>query len=309
MKRICRAAILFSVVFVAEPLCCREPSFPVVGYLPQYRMATWSQETGPLTDLMYFGISVPENGEFASDEIPADHLTTLRKIKRRRKLRILLTVGGWNKSQGFPAMTSDADRRSRFILAARMFCQKNHFDGIDYDWEHPEGPEQMSAMVALLKETHREFAPHKLLVTMAQAGWQNFGQAAYDAVDRVHLMAYDHDFPQATMDKSRADVTRLAEYGCPKQKIILGLPFYGRNINGEPKTYAELTAAARAEIKGDDFKGYAFNGPATIAGKVRYARQSNLGGVMIWEIGQDSNGPRSLLKTIEREVKQERVQQ
>ena len=41
-----------------------------------------------------------------------------------------------------------------------------------------------------------------------------------------------------------------------------------------------------------------YNGVDTIAAKTRYARE-NLGGIMIWELTQDTSDPdRSLLRTI-----------
>ena len=41
-----------------------------------------------------------------------------------------------------------------------------------------------------------------------------------------------------------------------------------------------------------------FNGPETIAKKTRYAIEAGLGGVMIWELGQDAEGEASLLQAI-----------
>lgn len=78
------------------------------------------------------------------------------------------------------------------------------------------------------------------LLTIAQAGWQRLGSRVYDSVDRVHLMAYDHDFPQATFEKSKEDVDRVMRDGCPARKLILGLPFYGRDQQRDAMTYADM---------------------------------------------------------------------
>jgi hypothetical protein len=55
---------------------------------------------------------------------------------------------------------------------------------------------------------------------------------------------------------------------------------------------------------GDEVAGYFFNGPDTIRRKVRMARAAGLGGVMIWEVGQDFHpaDERSLLRAIADEV-------
>jgi len=44
--------------------------------------------------------------------------------------------------------------------------------------------------------------------------------------------------------------------------------------------------------------GIYFNGPATIRQKTQQAIESGIGGVMIWEIGQDRPGENSLLNNI-----------
>ena len=216
---------------------------------------------------------------------------------------MLFTVGGWNKSEGFAALAGDAQLRTEFIHDAREFCRLNGFEGIDYDWEHPEGAEQIRAFGKLLADTHADFAKHGLIVTIAQAGWQSLGMKAYQSVDRVHLMAYDHDFPQATFDKAKADVNRLVEAGCPRNKIVLGLPFYGRNKEGEAKTFAQLAESSSFDADVSVVDGYAFNGPTLIARKVQLAKEERLAGVMIWELAQDTRGSRSLLKVLEDSLK------
>jgi GH18 family chitinase len=300
--------LLTSITLLLLGFCCRqapadEPKFVVAGYLPDYRVSEWSNETGPVTDLILFGMSAPASGVFDSSAIAKKHITTVRESKTKSKCRLLFTVGGWNKSGGFAVLARDSQRRTKFIHDAREFCRQNGFEGIDYDWEHPEGAGQIRAFGELLAETHSEFSKHGLIVTIAQAGWQNLGMKAYQSVDRVHLMAYDHDFPQATFDKAKADVNRLVEAGCPRNKIVLGLPFYGRNKEGEAKTFAQLAESSSFNANVSVVDGFAFNGPMLIARKVRFAEEEGLAGVMIWELGQDARGSRSLLRVLENLLK------
>lgn len=274
----------------------------VVGYLPDYRLAHWKGETGPVTDLILFGMPAPKDGRFDGNAIAQKHLEAVKTIKTKAKCRLLFTVGGWEKSQGFTLLAADEERRAQFARDARDYCLKHGFDGIDYDWEHPQGADQINGYTALLKETRALFAEHKLIVTLALANWQDLGRQGYEAVDRVHLMAYDDEHPQATMEKTKADVQRLIKAGCPAGKIVVGVPCYGRNKQGQAKTYAELIEGKTVAEDVDQIDGYAFNGPATVAAKVRWARQEKLAGVMIWELGQDAPGSKSLLKVIAKEA-------
>lgn len=275
-----------------------EPARPVLaGYLPEYKLEGWSPDRKtPLTDLIYFGIVPGDDGRANVDAIPASALDKLRKAKAVSGCRVLLCAGGWNRSKGFRAMTASAAARKRFIEEAGAFCRKQGFDGIDFDWEHPEGAEEQAAYAALLKETHAAFAPEKRLVTIAIPAWVRLPKEAYEAVDRVHLMSYDQPFPQATLETLKDDVARLRRDGCPAPKIVAGVPFYGRNKAGDAKTYAELTRSGSA--KEDVVDGYALNGPETLRRKAAFVREEHLAGIMIWEITQDAP-QRSLLGVLQ----------
>lgn len=81
----------------------------------------------------------------------------------------------------------------------------------------------------------------------------------------------------------------------PANKVTLGLPFYGRRVgSGQWETYEDIHQRMRGQQKtGDqamtaDGKGKLYyNPPDTIETKVKLALQAGLGGVMIWEAGQD----------------------
>jgi chitinase len=281
----------------------RESSFSIIGYLPEYRMEKSSPEQlGPITDLIYFGIKPPANGHLPTVPVKASIIRRLQEIKRITKCRLLICVGGWGRSTGFPSLAGNKDFRGKFISNMSGYCRANGFDGIDYDWEHPKGAKEHSAYVKLLTETAKAFNKDGLIATVAQANWQDLGKEVYSAVDRVHLMSYDHEFPQATLEKSKADIKKLLGWGCPAGKIALGLPFYGRNRNRDARTYAQLIGS-RQQNDDDIIDGFAFNGRLTIRKKVQFAQEQKLNGIMIWELGQDASANNeSLLKAIHSKV-------
>ncbi|TWU04910.1 glycoside hydrolase family 18 protein [Stieleria varia] len=279
-----------------------DTDFVIVGYLPDYRVASIDPERlKPLTDLVYFSLRPTADGGLDGQNIPPATLKTLHEIKRIAKCRLLICVGGWERSDGFAEMAKSDEARRRFVAELRLFCQRNDFDGVDYDWEHPRDDGERAAYSQLIADTKEAFRQPGYSVTVAQAGWQDLGKATYAALDRVHLMSYDHDFPQATLAKATEDVERLIQWGCPAEKIAMGLPFYGRNREGAAKTYQELVILPSAKSGSDTVNGFAFNSESTVTNKVKWAADKQLAGVMIWEVGQDASDPRrSLLQAISR---------
>ena len=142
------------------------------------------------------------------------------------------------------------------------------FDGIDIDWEYPVccglggntyRPEDKENYTELLAEFRRqldEIDPGLLLTIAAPAGPHNISNHELDQiplyVDFINLMAYDFhgswdsntghlapmypasDDPFAQPGWSVDETVRTYrdEYGIPKDKLVLGLPFYGRSWSG-----------------------------------------------------------------------------
>lgn len=276
--------------------------FCVAGYLPDYRV----NEVDPaaaesLSDLIYFSIQPSAEGEVQAAKLSAATLEKLQTLKGRGKLRLLIAVGGWDRSKGFAPMATNPQTRHKFIANLTAFCRQRNFDGVDFDWEHPANRAEEEAYAALLVETSEAMHRENKIVTIAMAAWQHLEPKAFAAVDRIHLMAYDHDGRRhSTFERAQADVERLIEQGARPGKICLGLPFYGRGMDdrSQVKTYAELAAMGDLAAEVDEAAAIYFNGPATIQKKTRYARDRGLAGVMIWELGQDAAGGGSLLRAI-----------
>ena len=77
------------------------------------------------------------------------------------------------------------------------------------------------------------------------------------------------------------------------------MPLYGRDIKTrDALTYSEIVNKHHPTPETDQVGNIYFNGPDTIRRKTEYAQQSKLGGVMIWELGQDATANQSLLKVI-----------
>jgi GH18 family chitinase len=305
------ALALFALSGAPRPDCVAQStagSFAVVAYLPDYRVdAIDLARTARVTDVVYFSIEPKPSGELDLRRAPAQAIAKLRQAKQRHHTRLLVAVGGWDRSSGFKAVVSNPRARARFVANLSEFCQRYGLDGIDFDWEHPQTRQEEQAYGSLLAEVKRAFAPRGWLVTVAGAAWQNLDKGVLAAVDRVHVMAYDHgEGPHhSSFEQAQADLERLMKRGAPRAKICLGLPFYGRGTTDRRAevSYAEIVQKYRPAPDANLAGEFSFNGLATVQRKTRFALEQGLGGVMIWELGHDTSDPTSLLDAIRQVTK------
>ena len=123
---------------------------------------------------------------------------------------------------------------------------------------------------------------------------------SYDSVPGEH----------STYDFARKTVARWTSQDLPAKKLTLGVPFYARHTKtGDWKTYEELVKTLREKEsdetagfsdKVNTYNSYFFNNPQLIGKKTTYAHEKDIGGIMIWELGQDvhPSDDQSLLKAI-----------
>jgi chitinase len=275
--------------------------FRIAGYLPDYRGDGFPRESlESLTDLILFSAEPTADGSLDLSCLDSFPLAELKRRTMRGRVRLWLAIGGWERSQHFATVALDADKRREFVSACVETCLRERFDGIDLDWEHPHAAEEEQAYAVLIADLRDAFEPHGLGLSLTMAAWQQVPPEAFAAVDWVQVMSYDHPGAHSTLEQAQADVDRLLAAGVPSEKLVLGLPLYGRDRTRPERTltYAEITARAPEAAESDEWDGVSFNGPETIRRKVAFAQEAGLAGVMVWEIGQDAAGERSLLRVI-----------
>jgi chitinase len=112
----------------------------------------------------------------------------------------------------------------------------------------------------------------------------------------------------ASFDHFQAAEKYWVNRGFTKDKLVMGLPFYGYRFTsrnggqGTSSKYSEIVAAFPSLSNSDDQTPGEdlcfFNGPETIKKKTTYALENGFGGVMVWEMSQDCEGGKSLQKAI-----------
>jgi len=194
-----------------------------------------------------------------SIESPAAIQTLTALKKGDSRLKILLSVGGW-QAEGFSDAALTDSSRHAFADSAIDLLRQFSLDGIDIDWEYPGigqagikfRPEDKQNFTLLLK-TLRATLGNRYLLTIAAADHEFVENIELDRVpaylDWINLMSYDF-FNSLTattghhaglyraehaLPRDRNTDSAVSQYlaaGVPPQKIVLGVAFYGRGFAG-----------------------------------------------------------------------------
>lgn len=157
---------------------------------------------------------------------------------------------------------------------------------------------------------------HNKILTVAfpnQTKFSNVSQAALDAFDFINIMSYDATGPWSPSSPGQHSSYSFSVNGInfwknsidiPGDKLNLGVPFYGYDFISTSEvnafSYASMVDSDASYADLDNVGSAYYNGRITIRDKVNLAR-NEVGGIMIWELGQDSFDEYSLLNTIHEE--------
>ncbi|MBO4842211.1 MAG: glycoside hydrolase family 18 [Bacteroidales bacterium] len=265
-----------------------------------------------------------------------ESIVALKKMYPMLKICISFTHGvanSDNKQGGsFSALCKSESGRKAFAEDCKAFLEKYGIDGVDLDWEFPGLSWSNAAcdvscdvdnyvlLVKQLRETFGDkytisyagYCTDKAAVTGGYRYVDIKGMDKY--VDYVNIMTYDLDeapHHHSALSDTRAykdcarSVQAYLNAGVAPNKLVLGIPFYGRHswsqspttvtyksiLTMDPYKYRRNKWDATANcpyvetMGGEFFCGY--DNPRSIAAKGVWARQKGLLGLMFWEYDQD----------------------
>lgn len=275
------------------------PGFKSVGYQPSWSSNIGSIPYNKLTHINYAFVLPNANGTLQGTPEPG-RLQQLVSGAHASGVKVSIAVGGWNNGNddNFEILAANANSRTTFVNALINLVNQYNLDGVDMDWEYPDPGAEGDNFTALMRQLGDALHSRGKLLTAAVVSEgpvaQGVQPAVFAIVDWLNIMAYDGGSPHANYDWSINSVNFWKNRGLPASKAVLGVPFYSRPTY---ISYRDLVAQDAANANRDCYNGNCFNGLPTIRRKTTWAL-SNAGGVMNWELSQDTTGSTSLLNAI-----------
>ncbi|AFE08340.1 chitinase [Corallococcus coralloides DSM 2259] len=273
----------------------------VVGYLPTWAGDVNALQYSKLSHINYAFALPTASGGLTGVSSSDARLRSLVTQAHAQGVKVLIAVGGWNdgNDSAFEQMAANAGTRTAFVNTVVNFVNAAGLDGVDIDWEYPDPGTSGNNYAALMRELGTAMHSRGKLLTAAVVanGYTGGGVQAsvFSDVDFLNIMAYDGGQPHSTYDLAVQSLNYWKGRGLPASKAVLGVPFYGRSPSSYVG-YSELVARDSQAPYKDNVGDVYYNGIATIQAKTQLGKQN--GGVMIWELSQDTSGSTSLLNAI-----------
>ncbi|MGV9370542.1 glycosyl hydrolase family 18 protein [Micromonospora tulbaghiae] len=278
-------------------------NFKSVGYMPSWSGNVNTIQYGKLTHINYAFVLPNGDGSLRPVENPSK-LSSLVSLGHANNVKVSIAVGGWNDGDdsAFEALAANSGSRSAFVNNLIAFVDQYNLDGVDMDWEYPDPGASANNYTLLMQQLGSALHSRGKLLTAAvvSEGYYVDGvpTAVFGSVDWLNIMAYDGGSPHANYDWSIASVNRWKSRGLPAAKAVLGVPFYSRPGY---YTYSALVGMDPANANRDcttvGGAQQCYNGVPTVKRKTQWA-MANAGGMMNWELSQDTTGSTSLVSAI-----------
>lgn len=344
--------------------------YRVIAYVAGYQ-DNWGKDfekVKQITHINYAFANIKNGKVILGNEKDTDDFIKLNQLKKvNPNLKILISVGGWSWSGNFSDAVLTEKSQQIFANSAIDFMIEHHLDGVDLDWEYPGqigdnnvfrevDKENFTAILKLLRQKLDSLGKNdsKFLLTIATGANQSYldhtnMKEAQKYLDFINIMTYDFftgssrytghhaNLKNSKHSKKGPKSAEIAvqlhlKAGIPANKLVLGVPFYGRwwkSVQPENNGLYQLSTGVTGSysfstiadsLKNNNFKSYwddsaktpyiwrekdslfvTYDDSRSLQIKADYVKEKHLGGVMFWQFNGD-NG--TLLNSIYQNLKE-----
>lgn len=314
-----------------------------------------------LTHINYAFANLDKQGRvFFTNSSDSLKIDTLRQLKKYNpNLKIIVSIGGWTYSKNFSDIAANTTLSNKCAQNIADFVFRHQLDGIDIDWEYPcmKGagnsfqPNDKQNFTSFIRNIRHALTAVEVsqkrdkpyILSIATATSSNYLNSIeslklIEYVDFMHIMTYDYrsgsnwetghhsNLWVSLSDWSNGNcidqtIKKYLNEGIPADKLIMGVPFYGRRWKGVTKSNNGLYQPAQTSGQSIAYrtilkectpqKGYvnfwddsaqapylwnkhegvfiSYENQQSLRYKIDYMKQHDLNGVMFWEYNCDNN--------------------
>ena len=294
--------------------------FRVIGYYSGdlFDEPLENLQTDKLTHIMYAFLIPQKDGSCVPFENP-DKVKALVEKAHKDGCKVYIAVGGWSYKDvplvtTFEAVAANDILRKKFIGNVMDIVDEYGFDGVELDWEYPSKASEKN-YEKLILELHEKLREKDKHITAALNGaWSatqgpevsNYvSEACLDAFEFINVMSYDMNNEQhSPFWFANTSIDYWLTRGVTADKIVLGMPLYARpswmQYRHLVAENAEFAYSDYAKINGNDSH---YNGLPTLCKKTILAKEK-AGGVMLFDVNEDTNDESSVVSMIDDVVNQ-----
>jgi len=287
-----------------QPFTKKDSTFFSDSLPADYSYSTGEMILRKFDQIYYFSAVMNEDDETLLTQENHDQLRFLQRVRQLRGTDIILCISG--DSGGFIPLLRDPDSRSRILEELNNALNVYELAGIDLDWEFPRNDQEKSVYLDFLKDLRTLCSSGNRQLSIAVSRFRALPEESYSTADFINLMTYDFYGRHSTLESTKEALDfMMARYSIPPEKLLMGIPYYGRIFDGyspdywkKSQSYKELIKLGISTPETNEIDGYFFNGADMVQRKVETGRTLGISGYFIWEIGQDSFGNQSLTRTL-----------
>jgi chitinase len=264
MSRLYTTILLLTVAATIATAQQTSSKFSVIAYYSHGPEKVDSIAAEKLTHIIYSFCHLKGNRLNVDDARDSATIKALGGLKKKNpKLKLILSLGGWEGCPTCSGVFATAAGRKEFATSVLQLSRYFKADGLDLDWEYPtiEGPpghayaatdkQNFTELLRILRKTMGS----NYELSFAAGGFQKYLDQSVDwkevmkIADRVNLMTYDliggystrtgHHTPLYTNTGNQQESTDnavqyLVKLGVPRHKLVIGAAFYGRMFENVP---------------------------------------------------------------------------